>query len=138
MKKYSCGDDTHGIYVSSDRGKLGGEKICFVGRNKDFIVSGGENINIKNIEDLLKKPAFDKEVILVSYKDDKWGEVPVVIYESKEESIDYINKILSCCKKKLPKYMIPKYFVSIKNIPRYDNLKVDYYKLNQYVRKNFK
>jgi len=138
MKKYSSGDDTQGIYVSSDRGKLVGDKICFVGRNKDFIVSGGENINIKNIEDLLKKPAFDKEVILVSHKDDKWGEVPVVIYESKEESLDYVNKILSCCKKNLPKYMIPKYFISIKNIPRYDNLKVDYYKLKQYVRKNFK
>jgi O-succinylbenzoic acid--CoA ligase len=138
MKKYSSGNDTQGIYISSDKGKMVGDKICFIGRNKDFIVSGGENINIKNIEDLLKKLAFDKEVILISRKDDKWGEVPIVIYESKEESLDFINEMLYCCKKKLPKYMVPKHFISIKKIPRYDNLKVDYFKLNQYVRENFK
>ena len=138
MKKYSFKNDTEGIYISSDRGKIVGDKICYIGRNKDLIVSGGININLKNIENLLKESISNKEVVLISHKDDEWGETPIVIYQSEKESLDFINEIRTYCKENLPKHMVPRHFMSIKNIPRYDNFKVNYTKLNQYVKENFK
>ena len=93
MKKYSFKNDTEGIYISSDRGKIVGDRICYIGRKKDLIVSGGININLKNIENLLKESISNIEVVLISHKDDEWGETPIVIYQSEKESLDFINEM---------------------------------------------
>ena len=85
-----------------------------------------------------KESISDKEIVLVSQKDDEWGETPIVIYQSEKESLDFINEMQTYCKENLPKYMVPSHFMNIKNIPRYDNFKVNYTKLSQYVKKNFK
>ena len=138
MKKYSLGSNTNGIHLTQDKGKIIDDKIYFIGRDKHLIISGGVNINLKNIENNLKEEFTDNEFAILPFKNDKWGETFIVIYQLEQSSSDLVRKIQEHCKKNLSDYMIPKHFMNIKNIPRYDNFKINYSKLNKYVKDNFK
>ena len=138
MKKYSSENKTNGIYITEDKAEMLGDKICFIGRKNHLIVSGGININLKNVENFLNERLSENEFAIVPFKDHKWGETFVVVYESDKKSFKLIKKIQFHCKNDLSDYMIPKFFINIKNIPRYSNLKINYSMLNQYVQENLK
>ena len=90
------------------------------------------------IQNHFDKLDLKQNIIITSLRNLVWGESIVLLYERNEKSEKFVDEIIMYSQDSLPKHMIPKYILHINNIPRYDNLKVDYYKLNQYVRKNFK
>lgn len=88
------------------------------GRKKDMIISGGENIYLAEVEDVLQKhPAVD-DAALLGVPDDKWGEVGkaiVVVEEGKTVSEDELTEY---CRENLARYKVPKYFERIDSLPR--------------------
>lgn len=54
-----------------------------VDRKKDMIISGGENIYSKEVEDILSLHSDIIEVAVVGLGDEKWGEVPLAIVDVK-------------------------------------------------------
>lgn len=96
-----------GWVYSHDLGWFDEEGYLFiVGRTKDVIISGGENIYPREIEELLNGHPAIKEVAVVGVPDEKWGEAvkAVVVLEhgataSEEEIIEYCRSNLASYKK---------------------------------------
>jgi fatty-acyl-CoA synthase len=70
----------HGWFRSGDLARLR-EDGCFevVGRSKDMIISGGENIYPAEIENALADCPGVLEAAVVGVPDERWGEVPVAV-----------------------------------------------------------
>ncbi|MBO0703370.1 MAG: AMP-binding protein, partial [Candidatus Dormibacteraeota bacterium] len=67
--------DEDGWFETGDRARLDEDGfIRITGRTKDLINRGGENIPIKEIEDLLLRHPAVREVALVGYPDERMGE----------------------------------------------------------------
>src|SRR5581483_9901525 len=76
--------------------------IGFVDRNKDVIISGGENISSIEVETAILSHPNVLECAVVSAPDDKWGEVPVAVVVAKpgaeltsEELIEFLSQRLA-------------------------------------------
>ncbi|QKV20178.1 class I adenylate-forming enzyme family protein [Oricola thermophila] len=80
--------------------------IFVVGRKKDVIISGGENIYPREIEELLGHHPAIREVAVIGVPDEKWGEAVaalVVVNDghslSETDVIDYCRENLASYKK---------------------------------------
>ncbi len=69
-----------GWFATGDLGQAAADGcITIVGRSKDMIISGGENIYPAEIENLLATLAGVAECAVVGLDDARWGEVPVAV-----------------------------------------------------------
>ena len=89
----------------------------FVDRIKNVIISGGENIYPAELETLLSKNQDLKEYSIVGRKDEKWGEVPVIVAVRKNLNV-LPEEILKLFKGKVANYKIPKDVLFVKALPR--------------------
>ena len=70
---------------------------------------------------------------MVACDDLKWGQVPVVVYERNNLN-ESIENIRNYCKQVLPKFMIPKHFIPVNQIPLLANKKPNYDDINNLIR----
>ena len=92
--------------------------VYILNRRKDLIISGGENIYPKELEDLVYTLPSVKECAVVPVPDPKWGQVPalfVAFYDGESMTGD---AILSFMTKSLAKYKVPKYVKILPALPR--------------------
>ncbi|MCO5141475.1 MAG: AMP-binding protein [Oligoflexia bacterium] len=95
-----------------------------VGRKKEMIISGGENIYPAEIEAYLMKKPEMREVAIVGVSDEKWGEVGKCFYSTHNEEPIAEENLKKYCLEGLAKYKIPKTFVYIKSLPKGDSGKI--------------
>ena len=132
MKRYVGENLCNGMFISNDSGESTNNKIQFTSRNINMIISGGENINLKYITDTVRSYLKSNNVLVIGFDDHRWGEIPVLVYEQKNNSL-LIDEVIDFCHSSLPKHMIPKHFIEIDNIP-YKNKQIDYKLLNFYIK----
>ena len=89
-----------------------------VGRKKDMIISGGENVYLAEVEMVIAQHPKVKDVAVIGVPHEMWGEVgrAVVVLKEGEEATE--EEILKFCEGKLARYKIPKSVVFAKEIPR--------------------
>ena len=133
MKRYYGESLAKNIYQSTDQAQIICNHICFTGRNEHQIVSGGENINLNYIQRKFDALNLNRDVIITSFKNLKWGDSIVLLYEADNKNEKFINEINKFSMKSLPPYMIPKHIYNIPNIPRYENGKVNYGNVKAYL-----
>ncbi|MBY0148822.1 long-chain fatty acid--CoA ligase [Neobacillus niacini] len=106
-----------------------------VGRKKDMIITGGENVYPLEIEHwLAAHPAVD-EAAVIGLPDDKWGELVVAfIVQKYPHPIDEVE-LKSYCEEKLGSYKIPKRFITLKELPKTHVGKIDKKKLKEFSNK---
>lgn len=106
-----------GYFFTEDIGYINSEGFLFVlMRRKDMVVSGGENININEIENALRKVNGINDVFVIAQADAKWGQsISAIISGNKYLTEDYIKSVL---KETLAGFKIPKKFYFIDEIPR--------------------
>ena len=95
--------------------------LYILNRRTDLIISGGENIYPKEIEDTVYAMQGVKECAVIPVADTKWGQVPALFVafddidalgtDSKMIVRDYISS-------KLAKYKVPKYITIMDALPR--------------------
>ena len=120
MKGYLNEKKNNEYHNSKDIGWLDKDNNLFIEmRRKDLIVSGGENINPKEIELLLMKIKNIQDCAIVGVPDDKWGQkvVAYICMKDKNNSISP-KEIVDYLLIDLSKYKIPKEFVFVDFIPR--------------------
>ena len=104
--------------ISNDTGvKYSNGEFSVLGRRDRIIVSGGENISLRTIENKIKQIKSVKECFAIGHPSKQWGDKLIVyIVENKNKKItkhSFYKKELS---KMLPKFMIPKEIHFINNL----------------------
>ena len=92
--------------------------VYILNRRKDLIISGGENIYPKELEDLVYTLPAVKECAVLPVPDPKWGQVPALFVAFQDGESMTIDAILSFMTKSLAKYKIPKYVKVLPALPR--------------------
>lgn len=84
--------------------------INIVGRIKDLIIRGGENIYPKEIEEFLFTHPKVSDVQVIGVPDAKYGEVVMAWIKLKEGAEASAEKLTEFCKGKIAHFKVPKYF----------------------------
>lgn len=92
--------------------------VYIVGRKKDMIITGGENVYPLEIEHWLQSHEGINEVAVVGLPDEKWGEVVTAFVSLKKGVTLTIEDLGDYCGKKLTRYKIPKHFHIIDELPK--------------------
>jgi long-chain acyl-CoA synthetase len=110
---------TNGWLHTGDLGKLDEEGfVTITGRKKDLIISAGENIYPREIEDQLSQHPKVKEVAVIGVKDEVRGEVPKAFVIAREGTTVDEKELRSFCREHLANYKVPKYFEIVADLPR--------------------
>lgn len=110
---------TNGWLHTGDLGKLDEEGfVTITGRKKDLIISAGENIYPREIEEVVAQHPKVKEVAVIGIKDEVRGEVPKAFVIARENTTLDEKELRTFCREKLANYKIPKYFEIVRDLPR--------------------
>ncbi len=104
--------------------------IQIMDRQKDIIISGGENISTVEVENVLYSHPDILESAVVATPDDKWGEVPKAFVKLKEKASATEEEIIAFCKDKMARFKAPKY-VEFRDLPKTSTGKIQKYILRQ-------
>ena len=98
----------------------------------ELIISGGENIYPKEIEDCLSQHPQIQEVAVVGEANEKWGHVPVAYLKLATDDFDksQLNQLLVT----LAKYKRPQTFYVLSDFPKTASGKIQKYQLSQIER----
>ncbi|GIN84718.1 acid--CoA ligase [Heyndrickxia sporothermodurans] len=108
-----------GWLFTGDLAKVDGEGFLYiVGRRKEMIISGGENIYPLEVEQVISQLSDINEVAVVGVPDSKWGEVPTAFAVKAKESNMTQEDVLEHCKRLLAKYKIPKEIIFLEELPK--------------------
>lgn len=88
-----------------------------VGRFKDMIKSGGENIYAAEVEAVFREHAAVADAALIGEPDEKWGEVGLMIVVCKPGQTASAEELLAHCAGRLAKYKIPKRITFADTLP---------------------
>jgi long-chain acyl-CoA synthetase len=110
---------TGGWLHTGDLGKFDDDGyVTITGRKKDLIISAGENIYPREIEEVLAQHPKVKEVAVIGVKDDVRGEVPKAFVIAHDGvSLDE-KELRSFCREHLANYKIPKHIELVADLPR--------------------
>ena len=92
--------------------------LTVVGRSKDMIIRGGENIYPKEIEDVLASDPAVLEAAVVGMPDDKWGEVVVAFLQPRPGTTIDLESVEDLCKQHLSPYKRPVSLVVLEALPK--------------------
>lgn len=96
-----------------------------VGRSKDMIISGGENIYPAEVESVLHAHPAVAEAALIGVPDEKWGEVGRAIVVTQKGSTLAADELAAFCQSRLARFKIPKSFVIVEALPKTAAGKID-------------
>lgn len=98
-----------GWYHTGDMGYLDKEGYLFlVDRKSDMIVTGGENVYPREVEDVLYQHPAVAMAAVVSAPDEKWGERVQAVVVLKPDFKVGPNELIEHCKARLAGYKCPK------------------------------
>lgn len=103
-----------------------------VGRLKDLIIRGGENIYPKEIEDFLSTHPDVLEAYIVGIPDERMGEELCAFIRKKEGSNLNEEVLKKYCTGKIAHFKIPKYIRIIVEFPKTATGKIQKYKLKDF------
>ncbi len=95
-----------------------------VDRKHDMIISGGENIYPKEVEDTLYKNPKIFEAAVVGVPDEEWGESVKAVVVLKEGETATGEEIIEFCRNSLGKYKTPKSVDFVNELPKTDTGKI--------------
>uniref|UniRef100_A0A2K5E6P9 Medium-chain acyl-CoA ligase ACSF2, mitochondrial n=2 Tax=Aotus nancymaae TaxID=37293 RepID=A0A2K5E6P9_AOTNA len=119
-------------YRTGDIAMMDEQGFCkIVGRSKDMIIRGGENIYPVELEDFFQTHPKVQEVQVVGVKDDRMGEEICACIRLKKGEKTTPEEIKAFCKGKISHFKIPRYIVFVTDYPLTVSGKVQKFKLRE-------
>ena len=117
--KDGSGIDGEGWFHSGDLGRIDDEGYWWiVGRSKEVIISGGENVHPAEIENVLADCPAIAEAAVIGVPDEKWGEVAcAVVVRKKDVSLTH-EEVLRLFEDRLARYKHPRRVVFLDELPK--------------------
>jgi len=104
---------------TGDLGKMDAEGfVTITGRKKDLIISAGENIYPREIEEVLAQHPKVKEVAVIGVKDEVRGEVPKAFVIAREGLTVDEKELRQFCRENLAGYKVPRHIAVVPDLPR--------------------
>jgi acyl-CoA synthetase (AMP-forming)/AMP-acid ligase II len=90
--------------------------VTIVDRTKDIIVSGGENVASREVEDVLHAHPAVRDVAVVGVPDERWGEVvtAVVVLRAPADP----HELIAYCRSQLAGFKSPRRIEFVDDLPR--------------------
>ncbi|KAF8780487.1 hypothetical protein HU200_001612 [Digitaria exilis] len=105
-------------------------------RSKDVIISGGENICSKEVEEVLFRHPAVADAAVVAMPHPRWGETPCAFVVAREDAGGVTeDDVLAFCSNRMARFMVPKKVVVVGALPRNALGKVEKVKLREVARK---
>ncbi|MGN4125189.1 AMP-binding protein [Lysinibacillus sphaericus] len=104
-----------------------------VGRCKEMIISGGENVYPQEVEQCILRHQLVKEVAVIGAPDDYWGEIVTAFIVCSQKTAVISQEITALCKESLGRYKMPKKIFFIEELPKTIVGKIDKKALQLYL-----
>jgi long-chain acyl-CoA synthetase len=92
--------------------------IYIVDRKKDMIVSGGENVYSREVEDVLYKHPAVAEAAVIGVPDHKWVERVHAVIALKADATATEKEMIAFCKEHIASYKAPKSVEFVDSLPK--------------------
>jgi fatty-acyl-CoA synthase len=117
---------TDGWFHTGDLGRRDQEGYYYImGRKKDMIITGGENVYPIEVEHLLQQHSDVEEAAVVGIPDEKWGELVTAVLVLKDGCKLDEESLKQYCRASIGKYKVPKRFVAVEELPKTAVGKID-------------
>ena len=108
-----------GWYRSGDLARLDADGFLFVvDRTKDMIITGGENVYSKEVEDVLGAHPDVQDVAVIGRPHDQWGETVVAVLVPRPGTQPDPEGIKAFAAERLARYKVPREFLIRDTLPR--------------------
>ena len=108
--------------------------LFLVDRKKDVIISGGENIYSREVEEILHEHPCVAEAAVIGIPDERWGEaVKAVVVLNKDDQVSATD-LIEHCKTHIARYKCPKLVAFVDELPRLVTGKVNKVSLREHHR----
>jgi acyl-CoA synthetase (AMP-forming)/AMP-acid ligase II len=109
----------NGWLHTGDMGYMDDKGYLFImDRSKDMIISGGENIYPREIEEVLVRHPAVREVAVIGIPDPKWGEAIKAIVSLVEGESVSEDELINFCKDNIASYKKPKSVAFVDELPK--------------------
>ena len=88
-----------------------------VGRFKDMIISGGENVYAAEVEAVFREHPAVADAALIGKPDEKWGEVGLMVVVLELGRTAQEEELIAFCRDQLARYKVPKRVVIAASLP---------------------
>lgn len=105
--------------------------VYVVDRLKEMIVSGGENIYSREVENALASHPAVLEAAVVGGPDERWGETVVAFVVRRPGQMVSADDIAAHCVKHVASYKRPRDIRFVESLPKLPNGKIEKYKLRE-------
>ena len=124
--------DRAGWMHTGDLAVIDDEGYCdIVGRVKDMIIRGGENIYPREIEEYLFQHPKIQEAAVFGIPDEKYGEAVVAWIRLNEGETADADEIRQYCNEQIAYYKVPKHFVIVDEFPMTVTGKIQKFKMRE-------
>ncbi|RPJ11453.1 MAG: long-chain-fatty-acid--CoA ligase, partial [Deltaproteobacteria bacterium] len=108
-----------GWFKTGDLGRMDEDRYLYiVDRKKDMIISGGENIYAKEIDDVLHRHPAVLEAAAIGVPDKDWGEAVKAVIVPRTGMTATEEEIIQFCKERLASYKKPKSVEFVEELPK--------------------
>lgn len=115
-----------GWYHTGDLGHLDAQGFLYlVDRKKDMIISGGENIYSREVEEAIASHPAVREVAVIGVEDDYWGEAVKAVVVLVEGASPTEEELIEHCKTQIASYKKPKSVAFTSDLPRLPSGKIN-------------
>jgi acyl-CoA synthetase (AMP-forming)/AMP-acid ligase II len=99
--------------------------VYLADRKKDMIVSGGENVYSREVEEALMSHAGVADVAVIGVPDARWGEAVKAVVVLKQEAATDAAELIAHCRQFIAGYKCPKSIDFIAELPRLPSGKIN-------------
>ncbi|MET0577888.1 MAG: long-chain-fatty-acid--CoA ligase [Ilumatobacteraceae bacterium] len=92
--------------------------VAIVDRKKDMIVTGGENVYSREVEEVIQDLSAVFEVAVIGVPDPHWGENVVAVVVPRAGAALSEGEVVDACRRSLAGYKKPKRVVFVDELPR--------------------
>ena len=111
--------------------------LRFLGRYKDMLKVGGENVDPMETEGLLLEHSAVQQVAVVGLPDERLGEVAVAYVERKAGATIEAEEVLGHCRGKIASFKLPRHVVFVDAFPMTESGKIRKTELREDAKKRF-
>lgn len=121
-----------GWYHTGDVGYLDYEGFLYLAdRKKDMIISGGENIYSREVEEAIATHPHVTDVAVIGVKDDYWGETVLAVTVLASGASVTQEELIDHCKTQIASYKKPRGVLFVDELPRLPSGKINKVVLRQ-------